>query len=93
MKTGRQKKRESAPLTSAEYKNMIAGAAVPFAVIEVLFLAFAAYLFASYPKTPLYGGLFAGAAALFAAVCVAALLVLRGKYRRAKAREEREQKK
>ena len=78
---------QKAPLTAVEYKNMIASAAVPFAVIEVLFLAFAVYLFVSFPKTPLYGGIFLGIAAVFAGVCITVLCVLRAKYRHAARRE------
>lgn len=82
------KERKKASLTGAEYKHMIASAAVPFAIIEVLFLAVAVYLFVRFPKTPLYGGVFAGLAVLFALVCVAVLLVLRAGCRRAKRRED-----
>ena len=73
------------PLPSAASRSMIGGLLPPLAVIELFFIGFSVFLFIQYGA--LYGGIFLAIAAAVAAVGVAALLVLRSKYKKALAAE------
>ncbi len=75
------------PLPSAAYKSMISGLTASFVVIALFFAAFAAYLFVSFPGSPLYGGVFLIILGVLAAVYAGLMVFLRARLRAARRRE------
>ena len=69
--------------TPAQYKSAIAGLTPAFAVIEVMFVAIAVYLFVAYADRPLYGSMFLIFAGVVLAVYLAMLFILLAKAKRA----------
>lgn len=74
--------------TPAQYKSAIAGLTPAFAVIEVMFVAIAVYLFVAYADRPLYGGMFLIFAGVVLAVYLAMLFILLAKAKRAAGQEK-----
>lgn len=74
--------------TPAQYKSAIAGLTPAFAVIEVMFVAIAVYLFVAYADRPMYGGMFLIFAGVVLAVYLVMLFILLAKAKRAAGQEK-----
>ena len=74
--------------TPAQYKSAIAGLTPAFAVIEVMFVALAVYLFVAYADRPMYGGMFLFFTGVVLAVNLAMLFILLAKAKRAAGQEK-----